>query len=250
MIKQHRAKIIPFLLTILLLFMVSCQSKETDPSLPLEEMAVALWDMVIRDDPTALKDAFGYGEEATVYMDFEEVSERIAAGLETFERKYFNRVGQIPNGVVYPAEYLDSAVLTALSKLEVAPTVTELGDERAVLTFSSTSYDMEPVYIAIAEWIMADGEKLEETDPDFFDNLNGVNGPEKRIEAYQANANAEYAYAGEIISNLEPGGDAVEFQAVFVLAQFAVNGQSRTLWLPEDPEAFGETVIDAVFRKP
>ncbi len=219
-------KRIPALLLALVLVLTAltgCGGKKPIDTAPPHEVAVALFDILLRDDASAITKALNYPSEAEARADFgsddgslyEAIAGEVATQLNSLG------MGAVTNE---DTQRLVNAFLSMMGKLTFTAETKEQNDKErtATVTCHISSFPADAVETAMTE-AMTD---LVANNPDLLsdpDNLISVL-VETIVQAMEA---------------LEPGDDLTDFDAEFSLQKVDVNGEAKWVWIPTDVEAFG-----------
>ncbi|MCI8303692.1 MAG: hypothetical protein HFF52_03595 [Lawsonibacter sp.] len=218
---------IPALLLAMLMLcsamLTSCGKKQEIA--PADQVAVALFDLILKDDAKGAVELFGYADEAEARKDM---------GLE--EGIYDDLADQMvtmfaSQGVTATAEdaqkFVD-AFLTMFKNVKLTAKVKE-ADEKAgtaVVTCTINTFDSGAVTNAMNSIV----EELY-NDPDV---LNG--GDMDAVYSTMLNK------MSEAIANLTPTENTKDFDVDFVLEEHTINGKKTKVWLPKDANAFGAAI--------
>lgn len=222
--KQTR-RISALLLALLMAFsltLTSCGKKEeiADP----DKVAVAIYDIVLKDDASALVELFGYADEAEARKDLGiegSVYDDLADQMVTM----FSGMGI--TATTEDAQTFVEAFLTMFKNVTLTAT-TKSADEKAgtaVVTCTITTFDPNALNDAmnqVIQDIMADEELL--------------TGDEAAL--YSALLNK----VSEAIAGLKPTDNTKDFDVDFVLEKHTVNGKDRQVWMPKDVDGFGTAI--------
>lgn len=222
--KQTRR--IPALLLAMLMLcsltLTSCGKKE-EIAAP-DKVAVAIFDIVLKDDPAALVELFGYNDEAEARKDmgiegsmYDDLAEQM---VDMFEAQ----------GITATTEDAQAFVEAFLSMFKnvTFSAKTESADEKAgtaVVTCTISTFDPNGIEEAMGqamEEIMADQALL--------------SGDEAAL--YSALLNKISA----AIAELKPTDNTTDFDVDFVLEKHTINGKDRQVWMPKDVNGFGEAI--------
>lgn len=222
--KQVR-RIPALLLAMLMLFsltLTSCGKKE-EIAAP-DKVAVAIYDIVLKDDASALVELFGYTDEAEARKDMGiegSVYDDLADQMVTM----FSGMGV--TATTEDAQTFVDAFLTMFKNVTLTAT-TKSADEKAgtaVVTCTISTFDPNSINDAmnqIVQDIMADEELLA--------------GDEAAL--YSAMLNK----MSEAIAGLKPTDNTKDFDVDFVLEKHNINGKDRQVWMPKDVNGFGSAI--------
>lgn len=222
--KQVR-RIPALLLAMLMLFslnLTGCGKKEeiADP----DKVAVAIFDIVLKDDPTALVELFGYNDEAEARKDmgiegsvYDDLAEQMVDMFET----------QGITATTEDAQTFVDAFLTMFKNVTFSAT-TKSADEKAgtaVVTCTISTFDPDGIENAmgqVMQEIMADQDLLAGDEAELYSTLLN------KISA--------------AIAELKPTDNTTDFDVDFVLEKHTINGKDRQVWMPKDVNGFGEAI--------
>ncbi len=213
------------LLAMLMLFsltLTSCGKKEeiADP----DKVAVAIFDIVLKDDPSALVELFGYADEAEARKDmgiegsvYDDLAEQMVTMFES----------QGITATTEDAQTFVDAFLTMFKNVTFTAK-TKSADEKekaAVVTCTISTFDPDAINNAmgqVMQEIMSDQDLLA--------------GDEAAL--YSALLNKISA----AIAELKPTENTKDFDVDFVLEKHTINGKDRQVWMPKDVNGFGNAI--------
>lgn len=223
---MRKSRRIPaLLLAVIMLFsltLTGCGQKEeiADP----DKVAVALFDIVLKDDPSAIVDLFGYASEDEARKDmgiegsvYDELADQMVDMFASMDI----------TATTEDAQTFVDAFLTMFKNVKLTA-ATKSSDEKAgtaVVTCTITTFDSDAIDSAmmkVVEDIMADEELL--------------NGDEDALDSAMLNM------MSEAIAGLTPTENTKDFDVDFVLEEHNINGAKRHVWLPKDVNGFGEAI--------
>lgn len=222
--KQTR-RISALLLAVLMAFsltLTSCGKKEeiADP----DKVAVAIYDIVLKDDASALVELFGYADEAEARKDLGiegSVYDDLADQMVTM----FSGMGI--TATTEDAQTFVEAFLTMFKNVTLTAT-TKSADEKAgtaVVTCTITTFDPNALNDAMNQVIQ-----------DIMEDEELLTGDEAAL--YSALLNK----VSEAIAGLKPTDKTKDFDVDFVLEKHTVNGKDRQVWMPKDVDGFGTAI--------
>jgi len=223
-VKQVR-RIPALLLAMLMLFsltLTGCGKKEeiADP----DKVAVAIFDIVLKDDTSALVELFGYSDEAEARKDMGiegSVYDDLADQMVTM----FSGMGV--TATTEDAQTFVDAFLTMFKNVTFSAK-TKSADEKAgtaVVTCTISTFDPDGIENAmgqVMQEIMADQALLSGDEAELYSTLLN------KISA--------------AIAELKPTDNTTDFDVNFVLEKHTINGKDRQVWLPEDVNGFGTAI--------
>lgn len=187
---------------------------------PADQVALSIYDMIMKDDASSLVELFGYADEAEARRDM---------GLEgsIYDGMAEEMVSQISEmGITVSNEEMQAfinAYVSMFKEVEFTAKVKE-ADEKAgtaVVTCTISTFDPEAMTQAITDAMTnIDPSVLEGNDPD-------------KIFSAMLSAMAE------AISDLQPTGETADFDVDFELQKTEINGKTKEVWAPKDASEFG-----------
>ncbi len=189
-----------------------------------DEVAVAIFDLFMRDDASAITKALGYESEEAARADFLGEGGDLRSELADIVLGEFESMGFSVSEE--DTKMFTDAFLTMMGKLEFTAEVKEksLKDRTAVVTCSVSTLDIEGAMNDAFEAALGDPELLNDTD---------------------AAASALVQAMSQAFSNAEPSGETNEFDVDFTLEVLETNGKDQMVWVPEDTGAFGSDLSTA-----
>ncbi len=213
---------IPALLLAMLmvcsLTLTSCGKKEAPA--PADQVAVALFNMILKDDASTLVELFGYADEAEARKDmgldgslYDELAEQLATQFTTGGMTVSNEEMQ---------EFVN-AFMKMFSEVKLTA-VTKQSDEKtgaAVVTCTVNTFDPTALTEAMTN-------AMSNVDPDLLQSgdMDAAFGT-----ILQAAAGA--------ISDIKPTDNTADFDVDFELADMEINGKTKKVWVPKDAAEFG-----------
>lgn len=212
------------LLAMLMLFSVmltSCGKKE-EIAAP-DEVAVALYEMILKDDASAFVELFGYADEASARKDMG-LEGSIYDELATELTSQFSSAGM----TVSNEEMQDfvEAFMKMFNEVKFTA-VTKESDEKAgsaVVTCTVSTFDPEALTQAMTE-------AMNNVDPSIMESGD--------MDA--AFGTILKAIAG-VISDIKPTDNTADFDVDFELTEMEVNGKNKKVWVPKDAAEFGNLI--------
>lgn len=218
--KQAR-RIPALLLAVVMLFsltLTGCGKKEeiADP----DKVAVALFNMILKDDASSLVELFGYADEAEAREDmgldgslYDELAEQLAAQFTN-------------SGMTVSTEEMQEFVdvfMKMFSEVKMTA-VTKESDEKAgtaVVTCTVNTFDSTALAQAMT------------------DAMNNVDPELLQSGDLEAAFGAILTAAAAGIADIKPTENTADFDVDFELADMDVNGKTKKVWVPEDAAEFG-----------
>ncbi len=223
--KQTRR--IPALLLALLmvcsLTLTSCGKKETPVA--ADQVAVALFKMILKDDASGVVELFGYADEDAARKDM-----GIEGGLyEAMADEVVNQFTAMNMTVSNEdAQAFVDAFLAMFKGVDMTAKVKE-SDEKAgtaVVTCTISTFDSNALENAMNDAmaeVLADPNILASGDED-------------------AAVSAMLKAISTAIAGLTPSGETADFDVDFELQDMDVNGKTKKVWVPKDAEQFGNQI--------
>lgn len=216
---------IPALLLAMLMLcsltLTSCGKKE--PPAPADQVAVALFNTILKDDASSLVELFGYADEDEARKDmglegslYEGLADEVVSQFKAMQMDVTAEDAQT---------FLD-AFMTMFKNVDMTAKVKE-SDEKAgtaVVTCTVSTFDPESLTNAMTEAFneaISDPALLEDEAALTSALLNGMSSA---------------------IASITPSGSTADFDVDFELADMDVNGKTKKVWVPKDAAEFGELV--------
>lgn len=207
------------------LALTGCGKKEAPAS--ADQVAVALYEMILKDDASKMVDLLGYADEAEAREDmgldgslYDELADQLAS---TFTAQ----------GMTVTTEEMQefvNAFMKMFSGVELTAKVKE-SDEKAgaaVVTCTVNTFDSEALTQAMND---AMNDAMNNLDPSVLEggDMEAAFGAILR------------AVAGTI-GDIKPTDKTADFDVDFELADMEVNGKTKKVWVPKDAAEFGNLV--------
>lgn len=216
---------IPALLLAMLMLasltLTGCQKKEAPVA--ADQVAVALFNMILKDDAASAVELFGYASEDEARKDMG-LDGSLYEGLADEMVSQFKAMKL--NVTTEDAQAFVDAFMSMFKNVNMTAAV-KSSDEKAgtaVVTCTIDTFDSNAMTDAMTEAMtsaISDPAILEDEDALTSAILNAVS-------------------AG--IANLTPSGETADFDVDFELQTLSVNGKDRKAWLPKDAEQFGNLI--------
>ena len=209
------------LLVMVMLFsltLTGCGKKE-EIAAP-DQVAVALYEMILKDDASKAVELFGYADEAAARKDMGldgSIYDELADELVT----QFTASGMTVS-TEQMQEFVD-AFMKMFSEVNLTAKVKE-ADEKAgtaVITCTVNTFDPEALTQAMTD-------AMTNLDPSILQggDMNAAMG-------------AVLQAASGAISEIKPTDKTADFDVDFELADMDVNGKTKKVWVPKDAAEFG-----------
>lgn len=212
------------LLVMVMLFsltLTGCGKKE-EIAAP-DQVAVALFEMILKDDASSFVNLFGYASEDEARSDIGldgSIYDELADELVT----QFTASGMTVS-TEQMQEFVD-AFMKMFSEVNLTAKVKE-ADEKAgtaVITCTVNTFDPEALTQAMTD-------AMTNLDPSILQggDMNAAMG-------------AVLQAASGAISEIKPTDKTADFDVDFELAEMDVNGKTKKVWVPTDAAKFGELI--------
>lgn len=226
--KQTR-RVPALLLAMIMVFsltLTSCGKKEAP--IAADQVAVSLFNMILKDDASSAVELFGYTSEADARADmgldgslYEDLADEVVS--------QFTSMGITASSE--DAQEFVNAFLSMFKNVEMTAKVKE-SDEKAgtaVVTCTISTFDSQ----ALNDTMMnAMSEAM--ADPDVMASVNSGDTDAAFSAILKAISGA--------ISGISPSGETADFDVDFELQTLEINGKNREAWLPKDAEQFGNLI--------
>lgn len=194
-----------------------------------DEVAVALFDLLLKNDASGAQKALGYASEEAVRADFmgengEDLYEVMADQLVS----QFEQLGVTVSDE--DSQLLLDAMLTMMGKLELTAKVKESSekDKKAVVTCTVTTVDLNAAMEGATEQAMA--EAL--SDPALANDMDAL-------------VSAIIKATATAMKDAQTGEPSAPFDVEFSLQKAEVDGKTQSVWVPTDAQAFGAAISRA-----
>lgn len=203
--------------------LTGCQKKEAPVA--ADKVAVALFEMILKNDASSAVELFGYASEADARKDM---------GLDgdLYDEMAEEMVSQF-SGMGFTASTEDvqtfiDAFMSMFKDVKMTAKVKETNekDGTAVVTCTINTFDPNALNDAMTN---AMTEVL--SDP-------AVTSSGDMDAAFSLILNA----ISTAIADLTPTGETTDFDVDFELSTLSINGKDREAWLPVDANAFGSAI--------
>lgn len=218
---SKRIPALALVFVLVLSALTGCSNNKLVDVAPPDEVAVALFDIVIRDDAAAITEALGYPSEADARADFLGEDGSL---YESLASEFTNQLSALGTVTDADSQRLVDAFLAMMNKLTFTAEVKEQSDKdrTAVVTCHVSTFPADAMETAVTDAFTA----LATENPDL------ANDPDALVGALvEAMATA--------MESLEPTDDMADFDADFTLEQLETNGKAKWVWIPADAEGFG-----------
>lgn len=219
-------KIPALLLAVVMLFSLTLTGCKKEAPIPGDQVAVALFEMILKDDASKAVELFGYANEAEARSDmgldgsiYEELAEELTSQFSAMGMTVTNEEMQ---------KFID-AFISMFNEVKLTAKVKE-SDEKAgtaVVTCTVNTFDPEALTQAVTNAML-------NVDPGIFesDDVDAALGAILK------------AMAG-VIADIKPTDKTADFDVDFELADMDINGKTKRVWVPKDANEFGEQISTA-----
>ena len=214
----HRIPALLLALVMMTSVLTSCGKKEAPA--PANEVAVALFNMILKDDASSLVELFGYADEDAARKDmglegslYEELANEMASSFTS-------------QGLTVSTEQMQEfvdAFMKMFSGVNMTAVVKE-SDEKAgsaVVTCTVNTFDSAALTQAMA------------------DAMNNVDPNLLQSGDMDAAFGAILQAAATAIADIKPTDSTADFDVDFELADMDVDGKTKKVWVPKDAAEFG-----------
>ena len=220
--KQTR-RIPALLLAVVMLFSLSLTGCKKEAPIPGDQVAVALFEMILKDDASKIVELFGYADEAEARSDmgmngslYEELAVEMTSQFSAMGMTVSNEEMQ---------EFVD-AFISMFKNVTLTAKVKQ-SDEKAgtaVVTCTVNTFDPEALTEAVTD-------AMTNMDPSIFesDDMDAAFGTILK------------AIAG-VIADIKPTDKTADFDVDFELSNVDIGGKTKQVWVPKDANKFGEQI--------
>ena len=222
---MEQTRRIPALLLALLMLvsltLTSCQKKEGPVA--ADAVAVALFEMILKNDASSAVELFGYASEADARKDmgldgnlYDEMAEEVVSQLSSTG---FNASSE-------DVQTFIDAFISMFKDVKMTAKVKEIDEKAgtAVVTCTINTFDSNAL-----------GSAME-------DAMNKIDPAVASSGDMDAIFSAILNAMSEAIADLTPTENTVDFDVDFELSTLEINGKNQEAWLPKDTEAFGNAI--------
>ena len=216
---------IPALLLVMTMLcslaLTGCGKKEVPVA--ADQVAVALFEMILKDDASKAVELFGYASEDEARADmgldgslYDELADEM---VDQFSSMGYNVTTEEMQ------EFVD-AFMSMFSEVQLTAKVKE-SDEKAgtaVVTCTVNTFDPEALTQAMTD-------AMNNLDPALF-----ASG-----DMEEAFGTLLQAMAG-VIADIKPTDKTADFDVDFELADMDISGKTKKVWVPKDASKFGELI--------
>lgn len=203
------------------LTLAGCGKKEAPVA--ADKVAVALFDMILKNDASSAVELFGYADEAEARKDMG-LDGSIYEGMADELVTQFSGMGMTVTNDEMQA-FVD-AFIDMFSEVKLTA-VTKSSDEKAgaaVVTCTVNTFDPEALTQAMAE-------AMNTLDPSLLESGD-----------MEAAFGAILKAAADVIGDIKPTDKTADFDVDFELADMEINGKTKKVWIPKDAAEFGNLI--------
>ena len=216
-----KKKVIALAMAVLMLGTLALAGCKKEAPVAADQVAVALFNMILKDDASSVVELFGYADEAEARKDM-----GIEGGFyETMADEVVNQFTAMGMNVSNEdAQAFIDAFLTMFKGVDMNAKV-KSSDEKAgtaVVTCTISTFDSNALNEAMMKAM---------SDPSVMS-----------IEDEDAAVSAMLKAISSAIAGLTPSGESADFDVDFELADMDVNGKTKKVWVPTDAEEFGNLI--------
>ena len=221
-----KKKVLAFTMAVLMLgtlALTGCQKEEAP--IAADKVAVALFEMILKNDASSAVELFGYASEEDARKDmgldgdlYDEMAEEMVSQFSSM-------------GFTASTEDVQTFIDAFMSMFKdvTMTAVVKSSDEKsgkAVVTCTISTFDPNALNDAMTE---AMTEAI--SDPDVVNS-----GDTDAAFSLMLNA------ISSAIADLTPTGETTDFDVDFELSTLSINGKDRKAWVPVDANAFGNAI--------
>lgn len=216
-----KKKVIALAMAVLMLGTLALAGCKKEAPVAADQVAMALFNMILKDDASSVVELFGYADEAEARKDM-----GIEGGFyETMADEVVNQFTAMGMNVSNEdAQAFIDAFLTMFKGVDMTAKV-KSSDEKAgtaVVTCTISTFDSNALNEAMMKAM---------SDPSVMS-----------IEDEDAAVSAMLKAISSAIAGLTPSGESADFDVDFELADMDVNGKTKKVWVPKDAEEFGNLI--------
>lgn len=196
-------------LMLVSLTLTGCQKK--DPPAAGDKVAVALFEMILKNDASSAVELFGYASE-------EEARKDMGLDGNIYEELAAQFTGMGLTASSEDVQGFVDAFMSMFKNVELTAKVKESNEKEgtSVVTCTISTFDANALNTAMSE-------ALENIDPDaeFSTILSAI---------------------ADVIADITPSGETADFDVDFELQKMEINGKEKEVWLPVDANEFGNLI--------
>lgn len=203
------------------LTLTGCGKKEAP--VPGDQVAVALFEMILKDDASKAVELFGYADEAEAREDmgldgslYEGLADEVVSQFKAMQLDV----------TAEDAQTFVDAFMSMFKNVNMTAKVKE-SDEKAgtaVVTCTVSTFDPEALTNAMTEAL-----------------TEAVSDP-ALLEDEAALTSAVLNAMSSAIAGITPSDSTADFDVDFELADMDISGKTKKVWVPKDANKFGELI--------
>lgn len=212
------------LLAMVMLFSLTLTGCKKEAPVAGDQVAVALFNMILKNDASKAVEVFGYADEAEARADWGMEGDSLYDGMADDMVEGFSSMGY--SVTADEMQKFVDAFMQMFSGVELTAKVKE-ADEKAgtaVVTCTVNTFDPEALTQAMTE-------AMTSLDPELF-----------------ASGDMEAAFGtllstiADVIGDIKPTDKTADFDVDFELSDTEINGKTKKVWVPKDAGEFGTLV--------
>ena len=219
--KQTR-RIPALLLAMVMLCSLALTGCKKEAPVAADKVAEAIFEMILKDDPSKAVELFGYADESEARADMGldgSVYEELAGEMT----KQFSDAGV--NITEEEMQDFIDAFMKMFSEVQFTAKVKESDDKAgtAVVTCTVNTFDPEALTQAMTE-------AMNEVDPNLL------------VEDMDAAFGQILSVMAGVIGEIKPTDKTADFDVDFELTDMDISGKSKKVWVPKDAAEFGNLI--------
>ncbi len=219
--KQTR-RIPALLLAMVMLCSLALTGCKKEAPVAADKVAEAIFEMILKDDPSKAVELFGYADESEARADMGldgSVYEELAGEMT----KQFSDAGV--NITEEEMQDFIDAFMKMFSEVQFTAKVKESDDKAgtAVVTCTVNTFDPEALTQAMTE-------AMNEVDPNLL------------VEDMDAAFGQILSVMAGVIGEIKPTDKTADFDVDFELADMDISGKTKKVWVPKDAAEFGNLI--------
>ena len=219
--KQTR-RIPALLLAMVMLCSLALTGCKKEAPVAADKVAEAIFEMILKDDPSKAVELFGYADESEARADMGldgSVYEELAGEMT----KQFSDAGV--NITEEEMQDFIDAFMKMFSEVQFTAKVKESDDKAgtAVVTCTVNTFDPEALTQAMTE-------AMNEVDPNLL------------VEDMDAAFGQILSVMAGVIGEIKPTDKTADFDVDFELTDMDISGKTKKVWVPKDAEQFGNQI--------
>ena len=210
------------LLAMVMLFSLTLTGCKKEAPVAADKVAEAIFEMILKDDPSKAVELFGYADESEARADMGldgSVYEELAGEMT----KQFSDAGV--NITEEEMQDFIDAFMKMFSEVQFTAKVKESDDKAgtAVVTCTVNTFDPEALTQAMTE-------AMNEVDPNLL------------VEDMDAAFGQILSVMAGVIGEIKPTDKTADFDVDFELTDMDISGKTKKVWVPKDAAEFGNLI--------